>query len=251
MQMATDQFEQGVSSESRTPESNEGGYERLRNAILHGELEPGEIYSQAQLSQILDLSRTPLREAIRRVQSEKLLEVERHRRLRVAPLDPADLEQLYAMRVLLESLGVRLTVPKLSADEITRIRATLDAHEQACAERDLERARALHRDFHFGLFAHCGDRLVDELQELWDHAQRYRRLYLQGRADEIGLLQMASRDHEVIFEAAAAGEAEKAAEASAKHMSHIALTLFAHLEGNPEPRDIRAAMQMTNFGPTD
>ena len=246
--LSTDQVHPTVSSSEEFTESNADGYERLRHAILQGDLVPGETYSQTELSRILKLSRTPLREAIRRVQSEKLLEAERHRRLRVAPLDPNDLEQLYAMRVLLESLGVRLTVPKLTQEEIATIGTTLEEHKQAATERDLERARELHRQFHFGLFAHCGARIGDELHELWDHAARYRRLYLRGRADEVGLLQMARSDHDAIFAAAAAGDADLAAECSAKHMSHIALTLFAHLEGNPEPGDVRVAMRMTKFG---
>lgn len=227
--------------------SEQSAYERLRAAIFRGELAPGEVYSQAQLEELLDLGRTPLREAVRRVQSEDLLEAQENRRLRVAGLDPADLGELYAMRIMLESLGVRLTVAGLDAEGLDRIRASFEAHVRACEERDLETARQHHREFHFGLFGGCGPRLLGELRDLWDHAQRYRRLYLGGRADEIGLLHLARRDHEAILAAAEDADATLCAELSARHMAHVALTLFAHLDLREEPAEVRAALELAGF----
>jgi DNA-binding GntR family transcriptional regulator len=222
-------------------------HERLRRAILDGELEPGRAYSQGEVSELLGIGRTPLREAVRRVQAEQLLSAEPNRRLQVADLDPSDLAELYGMRVMLEPLGVRLTVPRLGDDDLASIRRTLRAHVEACEKLQLEKARQLHREFHFALFSRCGERLFGELGDLWDHAQRYRRLYLRERADEIGLLHLARRDHEAILAAAEAGDATDCAKLSARHMSHVALTLFAHLDVPEEPTEVRVALELAGF----
>jgi DNA-binding GntR family transcriptional regulator len=222
-------------------------HERLRRAILEGELEPGRAYSQGEVAELLGIGRTPLREAVRRAQAEGLLSAEPNRRLQVADLDPGDLAELYAMRVMLEPLGVRLTVPRLGEEDLAAIRHTLDAHVEACEKLRLEEARRLHREFHFALFARCGARLHGEIADLWDHAQRYRRLYLRERADEIGLLHLARRDHEAILAAAEAGDATGCAKLSARHMSHVALTLFAHLDLPEEPREVRVALELAGF----
>ncbi|MBN9624006.1 MAG: GntR family transcriptional regulator [Actinobacteria bacterium] len=222
-------------------------HERLRRAILEGELQPGRAYSQGEVSELLEIGRTPLREAVRRAQAEQLLRAEPNRKLQVADLDPADLAELYAMRVMLEPLGVRLTVPQLEAADLAAIRRTLDAHVEACEAQRLEEARRLHREFHFALFDRCGERLRGEIGDLWDHAQRYRRLYLRERADEIGLLHLARRDHEAVLAAAEAGDATGCAKLSARHMSHVALTLFAHIDAPAEPTEVRVALELAGF----
>jgi DNA-binding GntR family transcriptional regulator len=219
-------------------------HERLRRAILDGELEPGRAYSQGEVSELLGIGRTPLREAVRRAQAEQLLTAEPNRRLQVAALDPGDLAELYAMRVMLEPLGVRLTVPRFDDEDLAAIARTLDAHVEACEALRLEEARVLHREFHFALFSRCGERLFAEISDLWDHAQRYRRLYLRDRADEIGLLHLARRDHEAILAAAMSGDASGCARLSARHMSHVALTLFAHIDAPEEPTEVRVALEL-------
>src|SRR3984885_6529486 len=73
-------------------QNTEDVYERVRNAILDGQLAPGAVMSQVALAQDLGISRTPLREALRMLQSEGLVEGEPNRRVRVAPMTASDLE---------------------------------------------------------------------------------------------------------------------------------------------------------------
>ena len=105
--------------------STQHAYEELRRQILQGELAPGATFSQVQLSDQLGVSRTPLREAVRLLQMEGLLRAEPRRRVRVSPLSTEDFEDLYAIRIALESLAVRLTVPQLDQTELanTKLRA--------------------------------------------------------------------------------------------------------------------------------
>src|SRR5919198_5195360 len=90
--------------------STELVHERLRDGILRGEFDPRVPISQVQLAARLGVSRTPLREALRMLQREGLIDSEPNRRVRVAELSLADLEQLYASRVVIEALAVRLSV---------------------------------------------------------------------------------------------------------------------------------------------
>src|SRR5690348_6275476 len=104
----------------------QGIYGRLRDEILGGDLAPGEVLNQVHLARRLGVSRTPLREALRMLQAEGLVRSEHQRRMRVISVDPAEIDALYAERILLESLGIALTVPLLAPGELTAIRSALD-----------------------------------------------------------------------------------------------------------------------------
>jgi DNA-binding GntR family transcriptional regulator len=91
-------------------------YSSLRESILNGALPPGESLSQVQLASQLGVSRGPLREAVRMLQREGLVEAEVNRRGRVSSFSIDDLEQLYAMRIVHESLAIRINVPALRSD---------------------------------------------------------------------------------------------------------------------------------------
>ena len=93
-------------------------YSSLRESILNGALPPGESLSQVQLATKLGVSRGPLREAVRMLQREGLVEAEVNRRGRVSSFSMDDLEQLYAMRIVHESLAIRITVPRFTQKDI-------------------------------------------------------------------------------------------------------------------------------------
>src|ERR1700755_80985 len=99
-------------------------YARVREAILDGELGPGAVMSQVALAEELGISRTPLREALRMLQGEGLVDAEPNRRVRVAPMTASDLEELYVMRVTLEAEALRLSVPLMTPEDL----AGLEGH---------------------------------------------------------------------------------------------------------------------------
>jgi DNA-binding GntR family transcriptional regulator len=231
-----------------TADSTPDPHEIVRDAILNGELPPGQVYSQSDLSDLLGVGRTPLREAVRRLQSEGLLDVSPRRRLRIAPLTLEDLSQLYSMRIMLETLAVRLTVPHLTATDLAEARRALDEHIDACDRQDLDLAREPHRRFHHLLYSRSGDRLLGQVTNLWDQAQRYRRLYVTGASDEIALLHLAAADHEAIFDAASKGDAARCAELVARHLSRTALTIFAQLDDEEGASVIRIAQDIARNG---
>jgi DNA-binding GntR family transcriptional regulator len=218
-------------------------YEQLRSKILLGELAPGATFSQVQLASQLGISRTPLREAVRLLQTEGLLDSEPNRRVRVSPLTTEDFEDLYAMRIVLDSVAVRLTVPALSHAELTDIRQWYLEATAAAGRRDAAGYREPHRRFHFGLFAHAGTRLVREVRDLWDHAERYRWLHWEHGGDPALLVGLWQRDHLAILEAAEQGDAALAAKRMAEHLARTALMTLAHTDHRHEPARVRAALE--------
>jgi len=103
----------------------------LRDLILSGVLPPDTELRQAELARVFAVSRTPLREAFRMLQEEGLISAEPNQRSRVLGFDPEELELLYAGRVTLECLGVRLTAGQLSRKEERSAGAALREMERA------------------------------------------------------------------------------------------------------------------------
>ncbi|MDT0307987.1 GntR family transcriptional regulator [Streptomyces sp. DSM 44917] len=216
-------------------------YTQLRDEIIDGRLAPGETLSQVQLARRLGASRTPLREALRLLEREGLIDSEFNRRVRVAGLSAAELEEIYASRLVLESLAVRLSVERFTAEDIDFLRARLEAMRQGAAAQDYERWKIPHRAFHARLRRGAGARLTRQLETLSDHAERYRHLYTveAPRAWDAGLV-----EHGAIVEACRGGDAEAAADAVGRHLAHVALSTVALVQPDYDPAAIRQALKM-------
>jgi DNA-binding GntR family transcriptional regulator len=226
------------------PDVRPDAYERLRAAILLGTLEAGRVYPQAALSSLLDVGRTPLREAIRRLQAEGWLDANKNRRVRIAPLDPGDLQQLYAARISLETLCVRLSVPRLTDEDVVFLERALDGIVAANERADIVSVWEPHRDFHLRLIEHAGARLFRQVQELWDHAERYRRLFFKSPSEQRALQALGNAEHTEIFEAAARRDGLACSEILARHLGRTGLTILAGLDSRVDPSDVRAALHM-------
>ncbi|QFY07185.1 GntR family transcriptional regulator [Nonomuraea phyllanthi] len=118
---------------------------RLRDALIRGELEAGQVLSQVQLAERSGVSRTPLREALRLLEREGLVVSEPRRRVRVAPFSMEDLEQIYAVRISLEILALRLTVPRLTDEAIAHIADLEQTMRRHAENRDYDAWHEPHR----------------------------------------------------------------------------------------------------------
>ena len=103
----------------------------LRECILDGTLTPGTKLSQVSLAKQLGVSRTPLREVLRMLQEEGLVEIEPNQRTRVAGLDPQELDDVYASRILLETLALSMTLGTFTAADRKEARRLLTVMRRA------------------------------------------------------------------------------------------------------------------------
>lgn len=214
-------------------------YQRLRRAILDGELGPGQRLSNASLAVTYGVPRGQLRESLALLTHEGLLELGPDRRLRVAPIEVGELDELYGARISLETLGVSITVPRLTETEHYELERRL-SEMQACArERDVCAWNRAHRSFHELLVARTGGRLADTIRNLRELSGRYRRrLLAEPRAWSIG-----TSEHAAIAAACHQGDAELARELLARHLARTALTLVTQIAPGYEPVAVREALR--------
>jgi DNA-binding GntR family transcriptional regulator len=123
-------------------------YARLRDAILDGTLEPGEQLRDAELSEWLGLSRTPIREALARLEEYGLVETAPNRYTRVAPLTGRDARDAFPVVAALHALAASLGVPRISDDELAAMRAANEQLASALSKGDVDRAVAADDRFH-------------------------------------------------------------------------------------------------------
>lgn len=221
-------------------------YARLREAILTGELVPDSRMSQVALAKELRISRSPLREALRMLQREGLIQADPGRRGRVAAITAPDLEQLYSMRIVLEVMALRLTVPTMDEAVIDALERHLREMETLVGEGRFDDWEAPHRGFHERLVAGGGERVIAELRQLSDHAERYRRILLrQPRA-----WSLAAEEHHAIVDACRVGDAATASRHLASHLAKTALTVSAVLDPGYEPAAVREALAFVNAAST-
>jgi DNA-binding GntR family transcriptional regulator len=221
-------------------------YEGVRKMILDGELPAGAAISQVKLSAQMGVSRTPLREALRRLQQDGLIEAEPNRRARVASFDPCDLELVYTSRILYESLAVGLTAANLTANEAEGISWALSEMRAARARDDYAAWDSAHGDFHRRLVSHADDKLRVTISAFAQRGDRYRRLYQRAVT---GGWNFGDADHEAITNACRERRERDASSELARHLARTALSLLATLRPEHDPAQVRAAVQLITGAP--
>ena len=109
----------------------------IRDGILEGRLRPGERLKEDMLAKELEVSRTPVREAIAMLQAEGLLEAHQHSGAQVRSYTPAELEEIYDLRSILEGYAARRAAARITQRELTRLRASVERMEKL-QPKDLE-----------------------------------------------------------------------------------------------------------------
>jgi DNA-binding GntR family transcriptional regulator len=230
-----------VTALPRDPQHVDVVHAALRDAILRGTLKPGEVVRQERVARELEVSRTPLREALRMLEREGLVRSERNRSYRVTGFSADDVEQIYVMRLPLEAAAIRLSVPRFDTAHIAALEGEMAQMETFARRHAYEHWEVPHRAFHRGLVSGAGERIAGYLSQLSDHAERYRRYYTTElpRAWTVGV-----NEHRAILDACGDADADRAAAQLVQHLHHVALSVIRSIDPAHEPRDLELALQM-------
>jgi DNA-binding GntR family transcriptional regulator len=207
--------------------------ELLYDAVVHGRLRPGAIATQVHLSQLLGVGRTPLREALRIAHSDGLVEFG-GRRITISELSALDVEELYAMRISLESLAVRVTLPALRSADFGELEAMMARMAHFGAAGEFDAMEESNKRFHAILVSATQPRTTRLLNQLDRHAERYRRaLY----ATSPGGLHVAQDEHRAIADAAKDGDVDATVGLLVAHYARTAVLAIGLLDpGYGAPR---------------
>ncbi len=198
-------------------------FEHLREAILKGQLRPGERLMEMQLADEMGVSRTPVREAIRKLELEGLVIMIPRRGAYVADLSIKDVAETFEIRSALEGLAASLAAERITPEETEEMERILVRIGAAIEEDDTQQIVALDEEYHNLLYkASRNDRLMQILNNLREQIQRFRvtTLGMPGRGR--GVLQ----EHRKITEAISERNAELAHKLALEHMENAENTLM-------------------------
>lgn len=198
-------------------------YKSLHDAICDGTLAPGARITQEELAEQLNVSRSPVLQALRLLKHDGLLQDAPGRGLVVAPLDPTWIGHLYQVRGALDALAARL-----AAAQRARIPELLIRQGRAAAEgNDVKALIEADMAFHRAIYEASGNPLVLETATMhWTHLRRVMGAVLQRRAGRAGLWD----EHEAIRQAIAQGDEALAAQLSEEHAAVARRSLLRQLE---------------------
>lgn len=195
----------------------EWAYGQVRAMIVSGEMAPGADIHESRLATRLDISKSPLREALRQLAQEGLVIATGQKGSRVAELAPEDIGEIYSLRQYLEALEVRLAAERITPQQVAELRANVDAMERAMAGGEVRAAAALDVEFHLALAHIAGHRRLLRMQEALQ-ADMQRLVIYQfehfGHVAESSAIQK----HRAIIDALEAGDGDQAEREMRSHL---------------------------------
>jgi len=208
-------------------------YAVVRDRILTHEYPPGGTFNQASLALELGISTTPLREALRKLQSEGLVELGAHRDAVVTSLSVEEARDLLEMRLALDPLAAGLAAERRTRDDIAAIRAASDIHALPGHPSIDQLVR--HRRFHQAIYrASHNDVLISTLDALWDKSDRYRLAGLRRDRGDDERRQKDTQHHQMMM-CVIAGDTAGATDVMRRHIeSSLAVTAAQLLGDEPD-----------------
>ncbi len=193
-------------------------YQHLVKAILRNELRPGTPLSVPELARRMNVSRSPVREAVQRLIYDGLAEHTMHRGAVITRIDPSGFRDLLEVRQRLEGLAARLAAERITADEIEQLGTTLHEHETVVAGGDLltnvELDVRFHRTIRSAARNHDLDTMLARTQ-----ARAHLSMHTLWRGPRNPQAMLA--EHRAVYEAIAAGDADAAEDAAQAHIQGL------------------------------
>lgn len=181
--------------------------ETIRDAILKGSLKPGERVSEPDLAERFGISRTPIREAFRQLESEGYLQVIPRKGAVVASLSERDIEEFYAIKIILEGFAARMAAEKLTEKDIERLESINDRLQQIAQEGDVKTFFRVHNEFHEVFIKAAGnERLYEMINQL---VMKFKRLRLASLSQP-GRMDISVEEHRNMIKAFKKHDGEQA-----------------------------------------
>jgi DNA-binding GntR family transcriptional regulator len=200
--------------------------EYLRDAILSGEIKPGEHLGQGDIAQRLGSSRLPVREALRMLELQGLAELEANKGARVPVLGRRDVDLLYQMREAIEPLALGESMARLDLTEVNDL-ARLQA--RIVDWPGVSEFLALDREFHLLSYSRCDmEPLLTTITRLWNSTQHHRRIYITLAGPEKHWV--VNAEHNLILDALRRGDATDAGICLRIHIRRTRVELLRHPE---------------------
>ncbi|MDV6247753.1 GntR family transcriptional regulator [Rhodococcus opacus] len=212
-------------------------YEQLTAEILRGRWQPGDTLSTYALSEELQISRTPVSEALKRLESEGLVEIIPQVGCRVVRPSSTTVTELFAIRGVLEGLAAEVAAKAMSAQQLAELGGVLERMEAAIDHGDEVAYGDLNYEFHLKIIEGSGmPRLIQTVEGVWS-LLRYQLARLPFTGDQMGESMTESRtEHRAIFEALERRATKRARTLAEQHTRRCGDRFVAYLEGVAAPR---------------
>lgn len=194
--------------------------ERLRHDLSAGEIKPGQRLKVAELEKRFGVSHIPIREAVRRLETEGLIVAMPQRAAVAAGVDLDDLSGLYDLRRIIECEVIRRSVEAMTPEQVDAVRSALEMFEAVAHDHDSPRFWDLHRDFHWALLEPGATAWIERvLDQIWLASQRYVRLFVSETLGD------AMRDHRALLDCCGQRDGAGAAELLRRHLDRTELAV--------------------------
>lgn len=204
-------------------------YDQLRAEIMSCDLQPGSEVREGELASKFGVSKSPIRDALQRLESEGLIEIAPRKGHRVAPISVSDAKDMLDMREMLEAGALRAAVVRASDADLKSLDALRDADTN-----DMNNFSEYNRKFHLRLCELSGNRLLaDTMARLMESYDRLCIVSLSTRRNGVDSMTDALADHHTIIDALQARSATLATRASARHIRKSRSTVMQGLEQRP------------------
>ena len=191
-------------------------YEQLETDILKGKYQRGEVLTELKLSEALGVSRTPVREALRRLADEHIIE-EGSRGCIVLGISEEDLCDIYEIRCEIEGVAAARAAEKISNEQIEKFKELIDLQEFYAAKKNADSLEAIDNEFHQLIYKVSGSNIIyNTLMPLHKKIQKYRKLSVENeiRAEQ------SYEEHKSIYEALKNHNSELARETMTQHVKN-------------------------------
>jgi len=212
--------------------------ETIRESILRGTLKPGEKVAEPELAERFGISRTPIREAFRQLESEGYLTVIPRKGAVVTSLSERDVEEFYTIKSILEGYAARVAAVKLSEKDIERLESINDRLEKLAREGDIKTFFRVHNEFHELFIRAAGNEKLAEL--IGQLMMKFNRLRMASLSLP-GRMEISVKEHRKILEAFRKQDGEKAdrlVSRTAAYGGQVLIQSMAQEEGRQVERSV-------------